>query len=197
MPGRSLEAEGMAEVAPPAPAPTAPADLSFKALYQQHFDFVWSSARRLGIEPSGMDDLIQEVFLVIHSKVHTLEKPHSLRSWIYGIVRRVASNHRREKRVHANAVSDLPGYADAPSQEPTPLEQTERNARLQILLGLLNELEEYKREIFALVELDELSVPEAAEVLEIPLNTAYSRLRVARQAFEAAVARHEARTKGT
>jgi RNA polymerase sigma-70 factor (ECF subfamily) len=86
---------------------------------------------------------------------------------------------------------------EAESRAPTPLEQTERNAELQLLARLLDELDEPKREVFALVELEELSVPEAAEVLEIPLNTAYSRLRAARQAFEAALARHEARTKGT
>ena len=61
---------------------------------------------------------------------------------------------------------------------------------------LLEELDEPKRELFALVELDELSVPEAADALEIPLNTAYSRLRAARLAFEAALALHEARAKG-
>jgi RNA polymerase sigma-70 factor (ECF subfamily) len=76
---------------------------------------------------------------------------------------------------------------------PTPLEQAETNAELQLLASLLAELDEPKRDMFTLVELEELSVPEAAEILEIPLNTAYSRLRLARQAFEAALARHEAR----
>jgi len=66
-----------------------------------------------------------------------------------------------------------------------------------LLMSLLDQLEVPKREIFALVDVEDLSVPEAAELLGIPLNTAYSRLRVARQNFEAALARHEARTKGT
>jgi RNA polymerase sigma-70 factor (ECF subfamily) len=82
------------------------------------------------------------------------------------------------------------------SRAPTPLEQTERNAELELLARLLDELDEPKREVFALVELEELSVPEAAEVLEIPLNTAYSRLRAARQSFDLALARIEARSKG-
>ena len=60
---------------------------------------------------------------------------------------------------------------------------------------MLAELDEPKREVFSLVELEELTVPEVADALEIPLNTAYSRLRMAREAFEAALARHEARTK--
>jgi len=199
MVGRSVETASFPGNHPPAAGPAPPpAELpSFKEVYRDYFDFVWSSARRLGIQPSGMDDLIQEVFIVVHAKLHTLEKQHSLRSWIYSVVRRTASNHRRAGRAHADASSGPPGDGEALSREPTPLEQTERNAGLQVLMSLLDQLDEPKREIFSLVDVEDLSVPEAAEVLGIPLNTAYSRLRVARQSFEAALARHEARTKGT
>ncbi|HEV8244796.1 MAG TPA: sigma-70 family RNA polymerase sigma factor [Polyangiaceae bacterium] len=173
--------------------PTLP---SFPAIYREYFDFVWSSAGRLGAEPGAMDDVVQEIFIVIYGKLHTLERPEALRSWIYGIVRRTVSGHRRARRART-LTSLASGVESEPhSPEPTPFEQTERNAELQLLARLLDELDEPKRELFALVELEELAVPEAAEVLEIPLNTAYSRLRAARQAFEAALARHEARTKG-
>lgn len=164
----------------------------FQSLYRHYFGFVWSLARRLGVEPDAMDDLVQEVFIVIHAKLDTLEKPEALRSWIYGVVRRTVSTHRRARRAR---VTGLEAEVDAASHEPTPLAQTETNRELQLLQTLLAELDEPKREVFALVELEELTVPEVAEALEIPLNTAYSRLRAARQAFEAALARHEARTK--
>jgi len=199
MAGRIIETAGFPGNESPAPG-RAPSPLGvppFKVVYQEYFDFVWSSARRLGIQPSGMDDLIQEVFMVIHSKLHTVEKRESLRSWIYSVVRRTASNHRRARRAHADSSSGPPGEGEARSREPTPLENTERNAGFQLLMTLLDQLEAPKREIFSLVDVEDLSVPEAAEVLGIPLNTAYSRLRVARQNFEAALARHEARTKGT
>ena len=88
-------------------------------------------------------------------------------------------------------------YGESVSPQPTPLEQMNTNADLQLLASLLDELDEPKREVFALVEVDELTVPEAADVLEIPLNTAYSRLRAARQAFEASLARRRERSKGT
>jgi len=199
MAGRNIETAGFSASEPPGPNPeSASQDVPpFKVAYQEYFDFVWTSARRLGIQPSGMDDLIQEVFLVIHSKLHTVEKRSSLRSWIYSVVRRTASNHRRARRAHADASSGPPGDGEALSREPTPLENTERNAGFQLLMSLLDQLEEPKREIFSLVDVEDLSVPEAAELLGIPLNTAYSRLRVARQNFELALARHEARTKGT
>lgn len=168
---------------------------AFQTVYGTYFEFVWSMARRLGVEPDAMDDLVQEVFIVIHAKLHTLERPEALRSWIYGIVRRTVSTHRRARRTHAAHGSPAVAVTDVASHEPTPFDRTEQNAALELLTHLLSELDEPKRELFALVELEELSVPEAAEALGIPLNTAYSRLRAARQAFEAAVGRHEARSR--
>lgn len=171
--------------------------LSFDAIYQQYFAFVWSSAKRLGISHEALDDVVQEVFIVIHGRLHTLERPESLKSWIYGIVRRIVSAHHRAHRTKlasgARFASESETHAERP---PTPLELTEKVSALEVLSRLLAELDEPKRELFSLVELDEMSVPEAAEALEIPLNTAYSRLRAARIAFEEARARHTARSQG-
>lgn len=170
---------------------------TFHAVYREYFDFVWSCTRRLGIEPAAMDDVVQEIFIVIHSKLHTLERPEALRSWVYGIVRRTVSTHRRAGRARAAAGITIGVDIEVESLAPTPFEQTEKNAELELLSRMLATLDEPKREVFALVELEELTVPEAAEALEIPLNTAYSRLRAARQAFEAALARVEKRNRGT
>jgi RNA polymerase sigma-70 factor (ECF subfamily) len=174
---------------------TAPRVPGFPSIYRDYFDFVWSVARRLGTPHESIDDLVQEVFIVIHAKLDTLERPEALRSWIYSIVRRTVSSQRRAKRANANLGIAAP-LVDVVSREPTPLEHTEKHAGLELLARLMDELDEPKREVFALVELEELSIPEVAEALDIPLNTAYSRLRAARQAFEAALARHEAREKG-
>jgi RNA polymerase sigma-70 factor (ECF subfamily) len=169
----------------------------FQAVYRQYFDFVWSSARRFGVPPEGLDDFVQEVFIVVHAKLAGLEKPEALRSWIYGVVRRMASDYRRAQRTQAAAGIVVGSYSEPASRQPSPFDRMNTNADLEFLQSLLDELDEPKREVFALVEVDELTVPEAAEVLEIPLNTAYSRLRAARQAFEAALARRRERSKGT
>jgi RNA polymerase sigma-70 factor (ECF subfamily) len=166
---------------------------AFQAVYRQYFDFVWSCARRLGVEPGSMDDVVQEVFIVIHAKLATLEKPEALRSWVYGVVRRCVSTHRRSKRTRGGSSVAIGAACEVVSHEPTPLEQTETNAALELVSRLLAELDQPKREVFELVDLEELTVPEVAEMLRIPLNTAYSRLRAARLAFEAALARYEAR----
>jgi RNA polymerase sigma-70 factor (ECF subfamily) len=163
----------------------------FREIYQRYFDFVWSSAKHLGIGSEGIDDVVQEVFIVIHAKLHTVQQPESLRSWIYGVVRRTVSGHRRSHQapaVHSDRLEEAPAPAGS-----TPLDAAEQNAQLEVLSSLLAEIDEPKREVFVLAELEEMTVPEIAEALEIPLNTAYSRLRAARQAFEAGLARRAAR----
>jgi RNA polymerase sigma-70 factor (ECF subfamily) len=195
MAGRNSDARVLAaleQADPGTPPATVP---SFQELYAQYFEFVWTSARRLGVRAHAIDDVVQEIFIVIHSKLHTLQKPEALRSWIYGIVRRTASNHHRSRRARVGVGSTaVEGELESP--QPTPFEVTQKNSDMELLAKLLAELDEPKREVFALVELDEMTVPEVAEALDIPLNTAYSRLRAARLAFEAALARHEARGEG-
>ena len=64
---------------------------SFDALYEQYFAFVWRSARRLGIVDSALEDVAQEVFLVVHRRLDSLERGASIRSWLFSIVVRVVS----------------------------------------------------------------------------------------------------------
>jgi RNA polymerase sigma-70 factor (ECF subfamily) len=158
----------------------------FDSIYDQHFRFVWNSARRLGVRTEAIDDVVQEVFVVIHAKLHTVHSPESLRSWIYGVVRRTVSNHFRElqRREGTQPFPEQPALA---SLEPTPLDLAEQASQVELLTSLLARLTDAKREVFILSELEELSMPEIAAALDIPLNTAYSRLRHARKEFEAAL----------
>lgn len=185
---------GATRTAPPVGSEPGPPLPTFHNLYTTYFELVWSTARRLGVAPDAIDDVVQEVFIVVHNKLDTLERPEALRSWIYGITRRTVSAYHRSQRARIPLSIQAGVEREAVSQAPTPLAHTETSAELQMLMSLLEELDEPKREMFALVEIEELSVPQAAELLEIPLNTAYSRLRTARQAFEAALTRYAARS---
>jgi len=179
--------------AAPDPHPQGTAAPAFLAVYHRYFDFVWSSAKYLGVGADAIDDVVQEAFMVVYSRLHTLQQPEALRSWIYGIVRRTVSTHHRSNRAKVS----LGVWEQARTTHPaTPLELAERAAQVDLLASLLAELDEAKREVFVAVELEEMSVPEIAEALEIPLNTAYSRLRAARQNFEERLARRTAREKG-
>ena len=166
---------------------------SFQTIYKQYFDFVWSSARHLGAGVDAVDDVVQDVFIVIHARLATLQNPEALRSWIYGIVRRTVSDYRRSRRNRDAAGARLGAELKSTGySQPSPLDLTERSAELDLLESILAELDEPKREIFVMVEVLEMTVPEVVQSLDIPLNTAYSRLRLARQLFEEVLARREA-----
>lgn len=174
-------------------APSA-ASRSFARVYEAYFELVWSSVRRFGVNENAVDDVVQEVFVVIHARLHTVRQPDSLRSWVYGVVRRTVSGHRRSRVAgHAIELSPAAVAAMQASHPLTPFEQTERNDKLQLLTRLLSELEPVKREVFVLAELEQMTAPEIAVALEIPVNTAYSRLRAARLDFEQALSRHARR----
>lgn len=168
--------------------------LNFAEIYRGYFDFVWSSTRRLGVALESLDDVVQEIFIVIHARLHTLERSDALRSWIYGIVRRTVSTYHRTRR--AKEEPPVTGMAEDeiyPSRPLTPSELAEQSDQVKLLWALLGELDAPKREVFILSEIEQMTVPEIAEAIEVPVNTVYSRLRASKIAFEEALSRHNAR----
>lgn len=179
----------------PASAPEgrirAPADIEpirdFSRIYDEHFAFVWRTARRLGVPDASLDDAVQEVFLVVHRQLAGFEGRASIKSWLFQIARRICADHRRALRRRGPHESLSEATFSAPADGPLDrLAQAEATA---LLHRLLESLDESKREVFVLVELEQMSIPEAAEALGIGLNTAYSRLRLARRDFERALSR--------
>jgi RNA polymerase sigma-70 factor (ECF subfamily) len=177
--------------APPETSPTRTwAD--FDAVYREHFRFVWRTARRLGLEGSAVDDVVQEVFLVVHRRLGDFEGRSSTKTWLYGIVRRVVADHRRTLRRKPALTACPPPGSDLealPGYEQDPEASVEHAERVRLLHRLLGELDEDKREVFVLAELEGLTIGEIAEALDANANTIASRLRAARREFEAALDR--------
>jgi RNA polymerase sigma-70 factor (ECF subfamily) len=169
-----------------------PCSLVFAEVYEEHFDFVWRSARRLGVSALHVDDAVQEVFLVVHRRLHEFEARSSLKTWLFAITRRVVGDYRRSARRKPSEPISFEPEACASSAADA---QLERNEDARLLYSLLDELDPEKREVFVLAELEQISGPEIAAALGENLNTVYARLRAARIAFEAAVARHQARSR--
>jgi RNA polymerase sigma-70 factor (ECF subfamily) len=164
---------------------------SFRAVYDEYLDFVWSCTRRLGVPIDAVADVVQEVFVVVHTRLDTLRQPASLRSWVYGVVRRTVSTYHRRQRAKTGRESAEPfGDHDASDLQPSPLELAVMSDEIQLLWRLLGALDARKREVFIMAELEEMTMPDIAEAIGIPLNTAYSRLRAARQEFHDAFTRH-------
>jgi RNA polymerase sigma-70 factor (ECF subfamily) len=181
------------QLSEPARAASLP---SFRAVYDQYFDFVWSCARRLGVPQDAIDDVVQEIFIVVHARLPTVERPASLRSWLYSVVRRTVSTYHRARHARASRESAEATLDDnASPMQPSPLDLAVLGDEIQLLWRLLGELDGPKREVLVLAEIEEMTVPEIAEAIDIPLNTAYSRLRAARHEFNEAFSRHAARQR--
>jgi RNA polymerase sigma-70 factor (ECF subfamily) len=162
----------------------------FGDLYDTQFGFAWRNLRRLGVPDASLADAAQDVFLVVHRRLADFEPRGSVRSWVYSIVVRVARQHRRTlRRKPSHAVEDESEWVDATA--PGPEQRAEQSEGLRQLLGLLEALDDNKREAFVLAELEGLTAPEIAEILHVNVNTIYARIRAARQALELALAEAE------
>lgn len=168
------------------------AALRLEEIYDAHFDFIWRSARRMGVGEDAVDDVVQEVFLVAHRRLGDFEGRSSVKTWLFGILHRVVSDHRRTLR-RKGGLAPLPEGLEADRSESCPAEQAEKRQRLKLLHGLLGELDDDKRTVFVLAELEQMTAPEIAQALGVKMNTVYSRLRAARKMFDAALSRHRAR----
>ncbi|HSO37096.1 MAG TPA: sigma-70 family RNA polymerase sigma factor [Labilithrix sp.] len=187
---------GPSSVLEPRTAPRGERTAAFEApgfdeVYRAEFGFVWRSAKRLGLRDAGLDDAVQEVFVVVHRRLAEFEGRSSLRTWLFGITLRVVRDHRRSARRR-----DPGPPVDPDSLRATgggPAESAEKAEAVRLLHALLDELDDERREVFVMAELEQMPMPEIAEALGINVNTAYARLRVARQEFEQALGRHRAR----
>ncbi len=150
-------------------------------LYRAHAGVLFRALRRWGVPDSRADDALQETFLVASRKLGEFEGRSTHLTWLFGIALRVARAQRRA-RVH-DALED-----DPLDGGPSPDQRVEARKAAARLDALLERLPEDQREVFVLAELEERTAPEIAEITGAKLNTVYSRLRLSRQAVQAAFA---------
>jgi RNA polymerase sigma-70 factor (ECF subfamily) len=178
--------------AEPGPLPR----LTFAEIYESCFAFVWRTARRLGTPEANLDDVVQEIFMVAYRRQHEFEGRSSVKTWVYGIVFNVVRAHRRElvaKQPHALHDERRADPDIVVDGGDGPHERAAKREAARFIHRFLAGLDDDRRDVFVLAELEQLSAPEIAALLDVPLNTVYSRLRLARVAFSKAVARHHAR----
>jgi RNA polymerase sigma-70 factor (ECF subfamily) len=193
----SLMEAGSIRTEPGQPASPCPVLLDFDALYDEHFAFVWRTARRLGVPEPAADDVVQDVFLVVHRRLGDYQGDTPPKRWILGITTRVVADRRRtywrkDSRCVPHEVDDH-GTETHASPHPGPHEEAEQAETLRLVVSLLDEIDHEKREVLVLSEFEEMNNFEIASLLALNVNTVSSRLRAARKAFDAAYARHRAR----
>jgi len=158
----------------------------FRAVFQREFDYVWASLRRLGVHDRDAEDVAQDVFVHVYRRLDDYDPTRPLRPWLFAFAFRCASDWRRLARHRVEAHDDL----DRRPGQALPADAiVERAQERALVLQALEQVDLERRGVFILFELDQVPMKDVADSLGIPLFTAYSRLRVAREEFAAAVRR--------
>lgn len=151
-----------------------------EALYRAHFDFVWRSLRRLGVEKASLDDAAQDVFLVVHRRLQDYTGG-SAKAWLFAIAQRVASDHRRRVRRKGGLLPLDERVASA--GRDGPLAGALRHEASGIVMEFLQDLDDDRRAAFILAELEQMTAPEIGQALGVNVSTVYSRIASARGAL--------------
>lgn len=155
-------------------------------LFEAEHGYVLHSLRRLGVAERDLEDITHDVFVVVHRKIETLGLDRPARPWLFAICARVSADYRKRARHRYERVTGDPEAIDVALNAEATLERKQQQA---LVIRALDALDDDRRALFVMVEIDEVAVIVAAQMLELPINTAYSRLRLARAEFAAAVKR--------
>jgi RNA polymerase sigma-70 factor, ECF subfamily len=172
-------------VAKPSPAPKP----QFRALFEQELGYVYRSLKRLGCRPGDVEDLAQEIFVAVYAKLDTFDPSRPLRPWLFGFVARSAANYRRLARHRRERFDDVEVAENAASPESAALQNETRD----LLMEALESVPFERRTALIMHDIDGFEAKEIADALTIPVNTVYSRVRLARDDLKKAVRRLRAR----
>lgn len=170
----------------------APDGARLRALFEVEFDFVWRSLRRLGLQPAEADDGAQHVFVVAARRIHEVA-PGNERAFLFETARRIASDIRRQSARRREVFTVDQEQRDL---APSPEEALRRKQARDLLDEALDQLAPELRTVLVLFELEGMTAPEIAAIVGVPLGTAASRLRRAREEFQGVVKRLMARAAG-
>lgn len=176
---------------PASSPPPALASLDFRAVFDAHVSYVAATLSRLGADDRDRDDLVSEVFVRVHRSLASYDPARPMKPWLFAFAARVASEHRRLARHRREVFAEV----DVASPDLAPDQALEQRQSRALLDRALAELDDDKREVFVLHDLDDTPIPEVARALGIPEGTAYTRLRAARAELTATVRRLQQTTR--
>jgi RNA polymerase sigma-70 factor (ECF subfamily) len=169
-----------------APERSAAAQSRFKSMFLAESSYVFCSLRRLGVPERDLEDLTHDVFMTVYRRLDDYDSSRPLRPWLFGIAFRTAWRYRDLARHRREVAGDAQHFAD---EAPAADEQLATQQARRLLMQALDSIDLDQRAVFVMHEIEGHSMPEVATALEIPLNTAYSRLRLARERMRAALTR--------
>jgi RNA polymerase sigma-70 factor (ECF subfamily) len=169
---------------PPLPAAL---DRAFEEVFRSELSYVCRTLRRFGVDEADLEDVAQAVFVAVHHRFADRDPSRPLRPWLVAFAYRFASNHRRLARHRVTLDDEL----DPTASVHSPEECASDRERQALVLAALQGVKLERRPVLTMHDIDGFTPSEIAEALEIPVNTVYSRLRLARQDFRLAVAEIE------
>ena len=173
--------------------PSPQAVEQFHALYRRHFDFVFRNLRRLGVAAADLDDAVQDVFMVVLRHIDKYQAESHGKAWLFAIALRIARNRRRGV-LRKGGLASFDDIEIVPaSSEPSPFRNALSAQAAQVLHAFLASIDDDKRSVFVMTELEQMSAPEIASALQVNLNTVYARIRAARREFARLVEQHAQR----
>jgi RNA polymerase sigma-70 factor (ECF subfamily) len=176
----------VASLDPPA-APSVGRTVGLRELFEVHAPYVWNSLRRLGVRASDLEDLTHDLFIEVQRHLGDYDSSRPVRPWLFGFAFRLASEHRR-RAFRRYEIQASPGD-EGVDAAALPDEQLAIRQDRRLVLQALEAIDLDRRAVFVLYEIDGEPMSEIARSLGIPVNTAYSRLRLARTEFANAVKR--------
>jgi RNA polymerase sigma-70 factor, ECF subfamily len=166
------------------------ADGGVQSIYRENARFVWLSLQRLGVHPSDVEDVAQDVFLIVHRRLATYDRRARITTWLFGICMRVAANYRRRRRWSWEVLSSG-GDDRRPANGALADDLLVRREERRVAEQALARLDVSKRATFVMFEIESLSCQEIAELMNVPIGTVYSRLHSARRQLDKFVARQK------
>jgi RNA polymerase sigma-70 factor (ECF subfamily) len=157
---------------------------AFRRLFDAELQYVWNTLRYLGVRQPDVKDIAHEVFLTVYQRLSDHDPSRPVRPWLFVISYHAAGNYRRLARHRREILGEDEEVGDA---SVTAQEQMEQCERRRLLLAALERVDLDKRAVLVMHDMDGIAIPQVAEALGIPLNTAYSRLRLAREELRAVV----------
>lgn len=167
---------------------TSPAALTerFGIMFEREFDYVCRALRRLGVRDADLKDVAQELFVAVHDRFHEHGDAQAVRPWLFSFALRFAANYRKLARHRTDLRESVEARIEGPS---------ERSEARDLVLRALSRLDGDRRDVIVMHDLEGFAAADIAAQLTIPVNTVYSRLRLAREEFREAVAALQKRAR--
>jgi RNA polymerase sigma-70 factor (ECF subfamily) len=161
-----------------------------RLIIDRHYDFVWRTVRHFGVDDASAEDAVQQVLCILARRLAQVA-PGAEMAFLFSSAVRVASDARRAAR--RRPMTDATDIDAIEVAMPSPEELLDQRSARDVLASVIEAMPTDLRAVFVLFEIEELTLTQIARLVGIPAGTAASRLRRARDAFQAIVRRMQAK----